>query len=130
MSISVETVTAGVLTCLRASGAWKVGDSELPENIAATDPYGVLYFIPGGPTTGGLNGNLEMATFMYQLKIVGYTAEQARRFHDKMISRLETAWQGISGLMGPPRAVTGGILPSDRQTFVADVTIYMEVTGV
>jgi len=95
---------------------------------AANEPYGILYSIPGGMSYGSMAGELENATVIYQIKIVGHTNSQCRKFQQKIHASLELSWFSIAGCMGPARMAVGGIVKEDERTFVANDTLYMEIT--
>lgn len=129
MTFKIQDVTASLLTVLRAGGAWSIGDNELPLPLPADAPWGILVYIPGAASTGGMAGNQEMLSAIFQLKCVGYSVEQCRRFQQKMHEVLEAGWDSVAYCMGPPRLVLGGIVSDDQRTFEVNDTIYMEVTS-
>jgi hypothetical protein len=129
MTFKINDVATSLVTLLRQSGAWAVGDGEVPATIPADKPWGILMTLPGGTSSGGMAGNQEMASLMFQLKSVGGTPEQCRRFQQKMHEIIEAGWDSVTGCMGPPRVSPGGIVSNDQRAFEANDTIYMEVTG-
>lgn len=119
---------AGLVTVLEDGNSWKIGDGVVPEGLTAIEPYAVVYSLPGGVSTGGLGGNMEMATLLFQITSVGHTHEQCGLMQDTMKNLINDNWDSIPGCMGPPRVVTGGIVSRDSHTFETADTLYMEVT--
>lgn len=129
MTIKIDDTTESLISNLIALTGHKFGDGEIPHpEPAATEPYGIVYTIPGGSTYGSMAGELENATLIYQIKVVGHTNSQCRKFQQKIHASLELAWFSIVGCMGPSRIALGGIVKEDERTFVANDTLYMEIT--
>lgn len=129
MSIKIDDTTVSLVANLVTLTGHKFGDSEMPNPEPGEDePYGIVYTLTGGSTYGSMAGEMENATVMYQIKIVGHTNSQCRKFQQKIHASLDGAWKLISGCMGPARVALGGIVKEDERTFVANDTLYMEIT--
>jgi hypothetical protein len=129
MTIKIDDTTVSLITNLATATGHKIGDGEMPVPLPTPEePYAIVYTIPGGSTYGSMAAELENATILYQIKIVGHTNSQCRKFQQKIEADLETIWRNISGCMGPARMVIGGIVKEDERTFVANDTLYMEIT--
>ena len=129
MTFKIDDTTESLITNLIALTGKKVGDGEMPDPLpAANEPYAIVYTIPGGSTYGSMASGLEMATILYQIKIVGHTNSQCRKFQQKIHADLDLAWPSIVGCLGPARMMVGGIVKEDERTFVANDTLYMEIT--
>lgn len=130
MTFKIDDTTTSFVTNLIAITGHKFGDGEIPQDPepAANEPYAIVYTISGGSSYGSLAGELENATVIYQLKVVGHTNSQCRKFQQKIHAGLELIWFDIVGCMGPARVAVGGIVKEDERTFVANDTLYMEIT--
>ena len=129
MNFNSATAMSTLATLLRGGGLWKVGDGVMPEGVGDDEGYGIVEQIPGGSSSGGMAGNMEMATLIFQVKTVGRNNEQCRLLRQKFYDLLDDNWASITGCMGPPRVAPGGIVANDQRTFESNDTVYMEVTG-
>lgn len=130
MTITIDTTTASLIAAIATGTGKSVGDGEMPKPApASADGYYIVYTIPGGSTSGGMANDLEMAEIIYQLKIVGHSNEQCRKYQQLLHEKLALAWSTITGCMGPARIAVGGIVKEDETTFVANDTMYMQITG-
>ena len=130
MSFTIDDTTTSLVTNLIALTGHKFGDGELPQDPepAANEPYGIVTTIPGGSSYGGMAGSMEMASAIFQITIVGHTNSQCRKFQQKIHSVLDDMWFSIVGCLGPARVAVGGIVKEDDRTYVANDTLYMEIT--
>lgn len=127
MTFQIDTIAASFVDMLTDGGTWTIGDGKAPDARPETAPYAIVTFVPGGTSSGGMNDNMSMASLIFQVKIVGYTIEQCRKFQQALHQIIATDWPSISGIMGPPRVVPGGTVSDDQRTFNVDDTVYMEV---
>lgn len=129
MTIKIDTVTASLISVLASGTGFKVGDGAIPSpQPGVEEPYLIVYTIPGGSTHGSMGNDMDMGTFGYQITVVGHTVEQCRKLQQKFHGALAIAWGSIAGCLGPSRLSLGGIVRQDDRTFVANDTLYMEVT--
>lgn len=128
-TFKIDDTTLSLVARLVTLTGHKFGDGDMPKPLPSdAEPYGIVYSIPGGSSYGSMAGSLEMATMIYQIKIVGHTNDQCRKFQQKIHASLDGAWGTITGCLGPARLVPGGIVKEDERTFVANDTLYMEIT--
>ncbi len=129
MTIKIDDTTTSLVATLATITGFKFGDGEMPQaEVSDDEPYGIVYTLTGGSTYGSMAGEMENATVMYQIKMVGHTNAQCRKFQQKIHGALELHWLDIAGNMGPARVALGGIVKEDERTFVANDTLYMEIT--
>jgi hypothetical protein len=130
MTIKIDDTTESMIAVLTALTGHKFGDNEMPVPAPAEkEAYVIVYNIPGGTTYGSMAGELENASAIFQLTYVGHTNSQCRKLQQKIETALELSWLSIAGCMGPARIAIGGIVKEDERTFVANDTLYMEITG-
>ena len=128
MTFNAAEAMRTLAVALRDGTTNAVGDGGMPETVPERAGYGILEQMPGAVSSGGMEGNMEMATLLFNLKTVGRTHEQCRLLRQRFYGLLDTSWPTIAGCMGPLRLVGGGIVTADQRTFEANDTIYMEVT--